>query len=126
MVNHFFNVTFMFCVSQHVLCAQSRPTLCDPTGCSPTGSFVLGFLQARILEWVAMRFSLDLPNPGIKTASPALQANSLLLSHQGSPSVTICSYKIVFSYIENFYALCSFQICDTVLLIIVSMLFIIF
>jgi len=31
----------------------------------------------------------DLPDPGIKSASPvspALQADSLLLSHQGSPS----------------------------------------
>ena len=27
----------------------------------------------------------DLPNPGIKLASPALQADSLPLSHQGSP-----------------------------------------
>ena len=27
----------------------------------------------------------DLPNPGIKPASPALQADSLPLSHQGSP-----------------------------------------
>ena len=26
----------------------------------------------------------DLPNPGIKLMSPALQADSLLLSHQGS------------------------------------------
>ena len=73
-----------------------------------------------------MLSSGGLPDPGIEPASPALQANSLLLSHQGSPSVTICSYKIVFSYIETFYALCSFQIRDTVLLIIVSMLFIIF
>ena len=73
-----------------------------------------------------MLSSGDLPDPGIEPASPALQANSLLLSHQGSPSVTICSYKIAFSYIENFYVLCSFQIRDTVLFIIVSMLFIIF
>ena len=29
----------------------------------------------------------DLPNPGVKPASPALQADSLPLSHQGSPSV---------------------------------------
>ena len=28
----------------------------------------------------------DLPNPGIKPASPALQADSLPLSHPGSPS----------------------------------------
>ena len=27
----------------------------------------------------------DLPNPGIKPKSPALQADSLPLSHQGSP-----------------------------------------
>ena len=27
----------------------------------------------------------DLPDPGIETASPALQADSLLLSHQGNP-----------------------------------------
>ena len=54
----------------------------------PTRLSVDGILQARILEWVAMLFSRDLPNPGIETAPPAslaLQADSLLLSHQGSP-----------------------------------------
>ena len=35
-------------------CAQSWPTLCDPTDCSPPLSGVHGILQARILEWVAM------------------------------------------------------------------------
>ena len=29
----------------------------------------------------------DLPNPGIKLSSPALQADSLLLSHQGSLTI---------------------------------------
>ena len=38
-------------------CAQSYPTLCDPTDCSPQGSSVRGILQARILEWVAIPFS---------------------------------------------------------------------
>ena len=33
---------------------QSCSTLCDPVGCSLPGSCVLGILQARILEWVAM------------------------------------------------------------------------
>ena len=37
--------------------AQSCPTLCNPTDCSPPGSSVYGILQARILEWVAMRSS---------------------------------------------------------------------
>ena len=36
-----------------------------------------GILQARILEWVAMPSSRDLPNPGIELRSPALQADSL-------------------------------------------------
>ena len=36
--------------------AQSCLTLCDPVDCSPPGSFVHGILQARILEWVAIRF----------------------------------------------------------------------
>ena len=57
-----------------VLClvAQSRPTLSDPRDCSPPGSSVLGILQARILEWVAIPG--DLPDPGIEPAfltSPA-------------------------------------------------------
>ena len=36
-----------------------------------------GILQARILEWIAVSFSRDLPNPGIEPRSPALQVDSL-------------------------------------------------
>ena len=36
----------------------SCPTLCDPIDGSPLGSSVPGTLQARILEWVAISFSL--------------------------------------------------------------------
>ena len=36
---------------------QSCPTLCDPTDGSLPGSPVLGILQARTLEWVAISFS---------------------------------------------------------------------
>ena len=49
---------------------------------SPPGSSVHGILQARILDWVAMASSRDLPDPGIKPTSPALQVESLPLSHQ--------------------------------------------
>ena len=52
---------------QHLLRAQSCPTLWDPhMDCSPPGSSVHGILQARILEWVVISFPRDLPNPGIK------------------------------------------------------------
>ena len=37
---------------------QSCPTLSDPMGCSPPGSSVYGISQARILDWVAISFSI--------------------------------------------------------------------
>ena len=42
--------------------AQSCPTLCDPMDCSLPGSSVHGIFQARVLEWVAISFSINLPN----------------------------------------------------------------
>ena len=45
------------------------PTLWDPMDCSPPGSSVHGILQARILEWVAMPSSEDLPDPGTEPVS---------------------------------------------------------
>ena len=38
--------------------AQSCPTLRDPMDCSPSGFSVHGILQARVLEWVAIAFSM--------------------------------------------------------------------
>ena len=56
---------------------QSCLTLCDPMDGSTPGSSVQGILQARILEWVAMPSSRDLPDPGIKPESHELQVDSL-------------------------------------------------
>ena len=64
---------------------QSQPTLCDPRDCSLPGPSVHGISQARILEWVAMFCLGDLPNPRIESVSPALQADSLPLSHLRIP-----------------------------------------
>ena len=44
----------------------------------PPGSSVPGILQTRILEWVDIPFSGNLPDPGIEPGSPALHADSLL------------------------------------------------
>ena len=63
-----------FIIIAVVLVAQSCLTPCNPMDCSLPGSSVLGIFQARILEWVAISFSGDLPDPGIK---PILQAYSL-------------------------------------------------
>ena len=53
----------------------------------------MGILQARILEWIAMPSSMGSSNPGIEPRSPALQAYSLPLNHQGSPTLTIKYYS---------------------------------
>ena len=45
-------------------------------------------LQARILEWVAVPFSRDLPNPGVKPRSPTLQVDSLPDEPPGKPKNT--------------------------------------
>ena len=59
-----------------VLVAQSCLTLCNPMDRGAWQATVHGILQARILEWVAIPFSRDLPNPGIERGPPALQADS--------------------------------------------------
>ena len=61
----------------YVKVAQSCLTLCDPMDFSLPGFSVHGIFQARMLEWVAIFFSGDLPNPGIEPGSPSLQADAL-------------------------------------------------
>ena len=48
-----------------------------PMDCSPPGFSVYGIFQARMLEWVAIPISGDLPDPGIEPVSSALPADSL-------------------------------------------------
>ena len=53
----------------HAKSLQSCLTLCNPIDCSRSGSSVHGILQARILQWVAMPYSKDLPYLRIEPAS---------------------------------------------------------
>ena len=69
-----------------MLVAQLYPALCNPIDCILSGSSVHGILQERILEWVAMPFPGDLPDPGIEPGSPALLADSLLSESPGKSS----------------------------------------
>ena len=59
------------------LVVQLCLNLYDPMDCSPSGSSVHGTSQARILEWLAICFSRDLPKPRIEPESPVLEADSL-------------------------------------------------
>ena len=69
-----------------ILCAKSLQmclTLCDPMDCSLPGFSVHSPLQERILEWVAMPSSGDLPDPGIECTSlmsPALAGGFFTMS----------------------------------------------
>ena len=78
--------TMFYCIlcARVCVCAQSCPTLCNPMDCSHPGFFLHRILQASILELVAPPPG-KLPDPGIEPVSPALQADSLQLSHQRSP-----------------------------------------
>ena len=70
-----------------------------PIGCNPQGSTVHGIFQASILEWVAILFSGDLPDWGIKPRSSKLQADCLPLEPLGKvqiiQSVSQFSHSVV-------------------------------
>ena len=53
--------------------AHSCPTLCDPMDCSLSGSLVHGIFQARVLEWVAISFSIHCPGGIVKGGGVAPQ-----------------------------------------------------
>ena len=55
-------------ISMHVH-AQLYLNLCYSMDHSPQGSSVHGILQARILEWIAVPSSRDLPHPGMEPTS---------------------------------------------------------
>ena len=55
---------------------QSCPALCDPMGYSPPGTTVHGIFQARILSGLPFPTPGDLPDAGIKPASPVVLYHS--------------------------------------------------
>ena len=70
-----------------VLTAQSYLTLCDPMDCRPPGYSVHRTFQARILEWIAISSSRDLPNPGMDSASHALAGRFFTTEPLGKPDI---------------------------------------
>ena len=74
-----------------MLCLVTRlcPTVCNPMDHGTSGSSVCGMFF-RQESWNGLPFPPpgDLPDPGIKPQSPALQI-LYLLSHRGSPGVYV-------------------------------------
>ena len=70
---------------------QSGSTVCNPVNCSPPGSSVLGILQVRIMEWVAMPSSResswlrDRTHPSMSPALAGIFFTTSVISYAGIP-----------------------------------------
>ena len=65
---------------------KSCPTLCDPMDCSPPGSSIHGIFKQEYWSRLPFPSPGNLPDPGIKPRSPALQADALPSEPPGKPS----------------------------------------
>ena len=76
-------------------CSVTKSCLTVPSPWTVTCQILLsmGFLRKECRSRLPFLSPGDLPNPGIKPTSPALQADSLPLSHQGSPFPDLGYYK---------------------------------
>ena len=88
----FVNVLYRVWIAIHkiiktgrAVCAQPCPGLCDPMNRGLPSASVSGVVPALTLEWAATFSSSALAQPGSKPVSPALQVDSLPLSHQEVP-----------------------------------------
>ena len=69
----------------HSVCVQSCSTLHDPVDCSLPSSSVHGISLARILEWVVISSSRNLPDPEIEPLSPTLAGGFFTTEAPGMP-----------------------------------------
>ena len=65
--------------------AQLRPTICDPMDLDYQSPLSMGFPRQEYWSGLPFSFPVDFLNARTKPAFPALQANSLLMSHLGCP-----------------------------------------
>ena len=78
-----------------------HPTFCDSMDGSPPGSSAHGFPRQEYWSGLPFPSPEDHPDPAFKPMSPALQADSLPLSHRGSilDFFFFCSLSILSSFI---------------------------
>ena len=97
-----------------VLVAHLSPTVCDPNDCSLPGRF------SRQEHWTGLPLPPpgDLPNPGVKPRSPALQVDSLLAEAPGSLERSLwkksmCPKFILFRLLPQMFK--KIKLCPTIL-----------
>ena len=76
-------------------------TLCNPTDCSPQAPLSMGFSRQEYWSGLPFLPPRDLPDLGIELMSPALQVDSLPLSHWGRPSRQTRTGKCLFHLITR-------------------------
>ena len=74
---------------------QSRPTLCNPMDCGLPGFSVHGILQARILEWIAIPFSMG--SSQLRDQTQLSHTAGVFLTTWATRESRITSYKSVIS-----------------------------
>ena len=66
----------------------------------------MGFFRQEYWSRLPFPSSGDLPDPGTRPTAPALQADSLLLSHRGSQSLSVGHLVFFFRYGKSAHSLC--------------------
>ena len=79
---------------------QSCLTLCDPIDGSPTGSSVPGILQERVLEWLAISFSIQMFQLSLVTQSCLTLRYPMNYNTPGSLSITNSRSLLKLMYIK--------------------------
>ena len=102
---------YEFLLQEHVehVPAQSCLTLRNPVDCSPPVSSAHGIFQARILEWVAISSSRDLPNPGIELVSlvsPVLAGGFFTAEPPGKPRSSEGLHKFLGELSTSIHRIC--------------------
>ena len=90
-------VHIWICVCAHCCCCwvtQSCLTV-TPWTVAPQAPLSMGFSRKECWSGSHALLQGGLPDPGIKLGSPAVQADSLPLSHQGSPCMCIYMNKYI-------------------------------
>ena len=91
----------MFCIhAKSLRCV--RP--CHPVDHSLPGSSFYEILQARILEWVAMPSSRDLPNPGIESACTVLAGRFF------TTSTTCETFFVLWNSVNHLEVICNLKV----------------
>ena len=86
---------FMMClyVSMYVICSVVSDCIVTPWTVAHQAPLSMEFSRQEYWSGLPFPFPGDLPFPGVEPRSPALQADSSPLSHQGSPLSTLGNFK---------------------------------